>query len=114
MTLKKYIIGFIASLFTTLVAYNMVTGHVMTGVGLVVVLGGLALIQMAIQLIFFLHLDEESGSRYKLAAFGFMAGILFIVVVGSLWIMHHLNYNMMHMDTQQKNDYMTIQKDKGF
>ena len=69
---------------------------------------------MAVQLVFFLHLDEESGPRYKLAAFGFMALILLIVVVGSLWIMQHLNYNMTHMSPQDKNDYMTIQKDKGF
>jgi cytochrome o ubiquinol oxidase operon protein cyoD len=114
MTLKKYSIGFIASLFITLIAYNMVVGQLMTGLGLMVALGILALIQMIIQLVFFLHLDEESGPRYKLAAFGFMTGILVLVVVGSLWIMHHLNYNMMHMTTQDKNDYMTTQKDKGF
>lgn len=114
MSLKKYIIGFIASLFTTLIAYNMAVGQLIMGLELVVALGALALIQMAVQLVFFLHLDEESGPRYKLAAFGFMAGILIIVVVGSLWIMHHLNYNMMQMTPDDKNDYMTTQKDKGF
>lgn len=114
MTLKKYFIGFVASLFITLIAYNIVVGHVIVGGWLVALLAVLALTQMAVQLVFFLHLDEESGPRYKLATFGFMTIILTIIVVGSLWIMHHLNYNMMDMAPTAKDDYMTTQKDKGF
>lgn len=114
MTLTKYIIGFVLSLLLTLAAYMIVVNGVLGGMMLLLALGGLALVQMAVQLIYFLHLGEEAGPRYKLASFGFMAVILLIIVVGSIWIMDNLNYNMMNMSPQQKTDYMKTQYDKGF
>ena len=32
--------------------------------------------------------------------------MVLIVVIGSLWIMHNLNYNMMHMSPQEQLQYM--------
>lgn len=115
MTVKNYTIGFVVSVLLTLAAYWLtVTDEMGRGVVLLLALGVLALSQMIVQLIFFLHLPEEIKPRYKLLSFGAMASILIIVVVGSLWIMHHLNYNMMHMSPQEKDLHMTGQKDKGF
>lgn len=114
MTLTKYIIGFVASLALTLIAYNLVVGEIATGLTLMLLLGGLALLQMIVQLVYFLHLDVESSPRYKLASFLFMGGILFIVVAGSIWIMNNLNYNMMQMTPEEKSQYMMTQHDKGF
>ena len=110
----KYSIGFVSSLVLTFGAYSLVSGRLLTGVSLLLLLGGLALIQMIIQLIFFLHVADESRPRFRLLSFGFMTTVLVIVVGGSLWIMHHLNYNMMDMSPHDKNSYMTGQKDKGF
>ena len=114
MTLTKYIIGFVLSLGLTMVAYFMVVDGLLSGITLILALGALALLQMLVQLIFFLHLGDEVGPRYKLASFVFMAGILLIIVVGSIWIMNNLNYNMMDMSPGQKTDYMNTQRDKGF
>lgn len=114
MSLKKYIIGFLASIALTLLAYNLVAGEIANGLTLLLLIGGLALAQMVIQLVYFLHLPDEMKPRYKLLSFGFMAVILLIVVVGTLWIMHHLNYNMMEMSPSEKDHYMSSQKDKGF
>lgn len=114
MSLKKYIIGFLASITLTLLAYNLVAGEIANGLTLLLLIGGLALAQMVIQLVYFLHLPDEMKPRYKLLSFGFMVVILLIVVVGTLWIMHHLNYNMMEMSPVEKDHYMSSQKDKGF
>lgn len=114
MTLKQYIIGFVLSLIITLVAYFAVVGEWVAGFALLALLCGLAVVQMIVQLVYFLHLGDEVRPRYRLASFLFMAGILLIIVVGSLWIMHHLNYNMMHMSPPEKSDYMLKQFDKGF
>ena len=114
MTLTKYIIGFVLSLLLTLVAYFLVVNELMSGTTLVLTLGLLALVQMIVQLTYFLHLGDEAGPRLKLVSFAFMAGILLIVVVGSVWIMDNLNDNMMNMSPQQKTDYMKTQHDKGF
>jgi len=113
-TLTKYVIGFLASLALTMVAYVLVSGRLLTGDTLLLVIGGLALVQMIVQLFFFLHLADESRPRLRLVSFGFMASILVIIVAGSLWIMYHLNYNMMGQSPTEKDNYMTSQKDKGF
>ena len=46
-------------------------------------------------LVYFLHLDSKSEGGWNLIAIVFAALIILIVVVGSLWIMWNLNYNMM-------------------
>lgn len=112
--LTQYVTGFALSLAITLCAYFMVTGNWYAGVLLFVVLGILALVQMIVQLYFFLHLGEELRPRLKLLSFVFMTGILVLIVVGTLWIMYHLNYNMMDMSPSEKTEYMQSQKDKGF
>jgi len=114
MTLKHYIIGFIASLALTLVAYTLVVAGSATGLTLLLLLAGLAVIQMIVQLNYFLHLGAEARPRYRLASFVFMALILLIIVAGSVWIMHHLDTNMMNMSPEAKDDYMKTQFDKGF
>lgn len=114
MTLTKYVIGFVLSLVLTFGAYLLVTEKIVTGTQLVLLLGVLALVQMVVQLIFFLHLGDEVGSRYKLASFLFMSGILLILVVGSIWIMNNMNYNMMQMTPEEKTQYMLKEHDKGF
>lgn len=113
MTYTKYIIGFLLSLGLTLLAYAIVTLKLLDSwaVGVLLVL---AVAQMVVQLVYFLHLGEEVGPRLKLLSFVFMGVILLIIVVGSLWIMNHLNYNMMEMSPDEKESYMMGQKDKGY
>jgi len=113
-SLGKYAAGFIASLVLTFGAYFIVTESYFEGMVAMVVIGALAFVQMIVQLVFFLHLNEESRPRIKLFAFAAMSLILLIIVVGSLWIMSHLNYNMMHMSPAEKTDYMMEQKGGGF
>lgn len=114
MTIKNYTIGFVLSLVLTLVAYFAVVNEWAAGLSLLLILGLLAVAQMIVQLIYFLHLGEESRPRYRLLSFVFMAGILLIIVVGSVWIMHSLDYNMMNMTPDEKTQYMMTQHDKGF
>lgn len=113
MTVAKYGVGFVLSLLLTIAAYMLAVGDWKPS-WILVILGVLAIVQMIVQLIFFLHLSDESRPRYKLAAFVFMAGSLTIIIVGSLWIMENMNYNMTEMTPTQKNSYMMIQHDKGF
>jgi len=110
----RYGIGFVLSLVLTFTAYFLVTGASFSGVGIMIAIGALALVQLIVQLLFFLHLAEEARPRLRLAAFGFMFLVLTIVVVGSIWIMYHLNYNMMDMTPDQKTQYMMEEKGSGF
>ena len=99
-TYKSYIIGFALSLALTLVAYFAVVNQVPVTLWVVT---GLALIQLVVQLIFFLHLGQGEDGHWNLVTLISTISIVFILVIGSLWIMHHLNYNM---TPGQMNDYM--------
>jgi len=58
-----------------------------------------------VQMVFFLHIGR--GSRWKLLTFIFTIIVVGIVVIGSIWIMHNLNYNMMDMSPDEQRQYMS-------
>lgn len=105
--LSSYIAGFVLSLALTLAAYVIVTQSAYSKNGIIVAIATLAMTQFVVQMLFFMHLAHESNPRWKLLALIFMAGVVLIIVLGSLWIMNHLDYNMMsqgdvkhYMDSQ--------------
>jgi cytochrome o ubiquinol oxidase operon protein cyoD len=105
--MRKYVSGYILSIFLTLTAFVLVMQHLLSGPVLVFTVIGLALIQLWVQLIFFLHLDREKGPRWNLLFFLSTIGIVLILFVGSIWIMNHLNYNM---TPQETNNYLLQQE----
>jgi cytochrome o ubiquinol oxidase subunit IV len=98
--LKSYIIGFILSIILTLCAYIPVITHVnshhkfLTQLTILFIILPLAFIQLFIQLLFFLHLGQEEKPRWKLSMLVSFFSIVLVVIVASIWIMTHLNYNM--------------------
>lgn len=98
--LKTYVTGFVLSVVLTLGSYFLVTSigvdwphQVLIGIVLT-----LALIQLLVQLVFFLHLLHESKPRWNLMFLIAFFSTVFLVVVASIWIMQHLNHNMMPAD----------------
>lgn len=91
-----YVIGFALSLVFTLNAYVAVT-QAQNGVttSLFALLVTLAIAQLVVQVFFFLHLSRESKPRWNALAFITMIMVVLFIVVGSIWIMNNLNYNMM-------------------
>jgi len=102
-TLKSYLIGFLGSILLTVIAFFLVWTRLYTGYGLILTLIGLALIQAVVQLLFFLHVGKESKPRWETLVFLFMVMVLFIIAIGSLWIMYDLKNRVMpSMDTPAK------------
>ena len=95
-SLKSYIVGFILSIVLTLLSF----GCVMSGaVPHDLILPGIMVFcvaQVLVQLVFFLHLSAAPGQRDNLSIGVFTVLIIAIVVVGSLWVLHNMNVNMMH------------------
>ncbi len=116
-TLRSYIIGFALSVTLTLAAVWLIWTHIQSGHTvfshqfLIAAILALAIAQMLVQLVFFMHLAEESGPRWRLGALLSTVGIVLIIVIGSIWIMDHLNYNMMASPSDM-NAY--IQSQDGF
>lgn len=103
-TLKSYLIGFGLSLIFTLAAYFLVADHLLTGWALGASIGVLALLQAAVQLLYFLHLGKEGKPHWNTLIFVFMFMVLLIIILGSLWIMHNLDYRV--MDTMDMDALM--------
>lgn len=94
-SVKSYVIGFIFSIALTLLAYYFVSEKIYSGWVLNTIIILLSIIQVVVQLIFFLHLGEDSKPYWNTLAFLFMVLVVAIVIPGSLWIMNNLNYRMM-------------------
>ncbi|HEX4774444.1 MAG TPA: cytochrome o ubiquinol oxidase subunit IV [Candidatus Saccharimonadales bacterium] len=91
-SVRSYSLGFGLSLLLTLVAYIFANSHKGSGWALIYVLAALAITQLFVQLVFFLHLGRESKPRWNLTVFAFAAMVVVILAFGSLWIMKNLNY----------------------
>jgi cytochrome o ubiquinol oxidase operon protein cyoD len=89
-----YIAGFGLSVVLTLIAYVLVANHIMSDWVAVYTVVGLAIVQLVVQLMFFMHMGRESEPRWNLLVFDFTLIVVIILVVGSLWIMNNLHYNM--------------------
>lgn len=98
-TIKNYIFGFVLSLALTGVAFWLVHKHLLnhhltpTDNFMLAALAALAIIQLFVQLTFFLHLDRESKPWWNNTALAFAAIVVFILVAGSIWIISNLDYH---------------------
>lgn len=94
-TFTTYVTGFVLSVLLTVIAFAMVGYHLFSSATTIVVIVVLALLQLLVQLRFFLHMSVNSHARWNLMTFIFTAIIVLILVFGSIWIMVNINYHMM-------------------
>lgn len=94
-SLKSYVIGFFWSIILTLIAYTLVVEQIFTDWTLVFAIVALSIVQVIVQLLYFLHLGDEPKPYWNLIVFLFMTLVVVILIGGSLWIMYNLNYRMM-------------------
>ena len=96
VSFKPLYLGFILSIILVLAAYRIATYYHLTNWHLTLTLFVFAILQMLIQLVFFLHLGlGESKPHWNVISFLFMVLVIVVVIGGSLWIMYNLNYNLM-------------------
>lgn len=113
-SIGRYTTGFILALILSVVAYELtVSGWIENGVWLAFVLLLLAGVQMMVQVLLFLHLRHEQKPRWQTYSYIFTWLMLLVIIVGSIWIMRNLDYNM-HISPDRMNEYMLEQAKKGF
>ncbi len=92
-----YTVGFIACSLLTLLSFWVVMQNPFTHGQTFAVIYSSACLQCVIQLICFLRLNNQTPQgRTNVMALVFTLVILVTIIVGSLWIMWNMNYNMMH------------------
>ena len=93
-----YRIGSLLAIVLTVVPFWLVMSQDGPAPGwIAAVIFALALVQIVVHVVCFLHLDTRSEGGWTLLAFLFTAVIVVITIGGSIWVMFHLNTNMMPM-----------------
>lgn len=93
-TTASYVIGFILSLVFTIFPYHLVVNKVLTGSSLWLAILSIAVVQMFIQIFFFLHLGRGPKPFYNIVFFFATAGLIIIVIGASIFIMDNLYRTM--------------------
>jgi cytochrome o ubiquinol oxidase operon protein cyoD len=95
-SLKGYVTGFVLSLVLTGIPFWLVMAKVLDRPGATAaILVGLAAVQIVVHMVYFLHMNAKSEGGWSLLALIFTVVLVIIALSGSLWVMYHLNTNMM-------------------
>ncbi|WP_342148067.1 cytochrome o ubiquinol oxidase subunit IV [Methylorubrum sp. SB2] len=95
---KDYVTGFVLSVILTAIPFGLVMGDVIGDkliTGIVVL--AFAVVQIIVHMVYFLHMNTKSEGGWTFLALIFTVTIVAITLCGSIWVMHHLNTNMMPM-----------------
>ena len=95
-TRKGYVVGFLLSVVLTAIPFWLVMAKVLERPGVTgALLLGLAAVQIVVHMVYFLHMNAKSEGGWSLLALIFTIVLVVIALSGSLWVMYHLNTNMM-------------------
>lgn len=102
---RGYVTGFVLSVILTAIPFWLVMGGVLgdnrtTGLAIM----ALAVVQIVVHMVYFLHMSTKSEGGWTILALIFTLTLVIITLIGSVWVMYHLNTNMMpmsHGDMQQ-------------
>jgi cytochrome o ubiquinol oxidase subunit IV len=96
--LAGYCIGFGLAIVLTATSFFIAGTNLVWQPSIPVALVVLAIAQMGVHLVFFIHITTDPDNTNNILALAFGLLIVFLVVAGSLWIMANLNQNMPPMD----------------
>ncbi len=97
-TVQGYVRGFVLSLILTAIPFWLVMGKVIessTATSLVIL--AFAAVQIVVHMVYFLHLNSKAEGGWTMLSLIFTVVLLVIMLVGSIWVMFHLNTNLMDM-----------------
>jgi cytochrome o ubiquinol oxidase subunit IV len=99
---QSYLGGLALAIVLTLASFGAAVTHVVWGPGLPVLLAVLAVAQMGVHLVFFMHVNATEEGENTVLALGFGIFIVLLVVFGSMLIMYNLSSIMPTMDQLMK------------
>jgi cytochrome o ubiquinol oxidase operon protein cyoD len=94
----SYLIGLGLATLLTIVSFFIARTTLVWQPSIPVALAVLAIAQMGVHLVFFIHITTGPDNVNNVMALAFGVLIVLLVITGSLWIMSHMNQNMMPMD----------------
>lgn len=95
-TIKEYVIGFGLSVILTAIPFWLVmNGVIADKTTAALIITAFAAVQIVVHMIYFLHMSGKIEGGWNLMALLFTFLLVAIILAGSLWVMFHLNANMM-------------------
>ncbi|KAF1072602.1 MULTISPECIES: cytochrome o ubiquinol oxidase subunit IV [Variovorax] len=95
-TFKGYMTGFVLAVILTAIPFWLVMGKVLDSKSTTaLIILGFAVVQIVVHMVYFLHMDTKSEGGWNMLALIFTLVLVVITLAGSLWVMYHMNTNMM-------------------
>ena len=94
-SLKDYTIGFTLAVILTVIPFWLVMGNILDPGTTRFVIMGFAAVQLVVHMVYFLHMNSKSEGGWNMMALILTIVLLGIVLSGSIWVMYHMNVNMM-------------------
>ena len=96
ISLKGYMTGFVLSVILTAIPFWLVMGKAFNNSSTTaLVILGFAAVQIVVHMVYFLHMNARSEGGWTMLALIFTLVLVVITLSGSLWVMFHMNSNMM-------------------
>jgi cytochrome o ubiquinol oxidase operon protein cyoD len=96
--IRGYLIGLGLSVLATVVSFVLAGTSLVWQPSIPAALIVLAIAQVGVHIVFFLHITTRPDSMNNVMALTFGVFVVFVLIVGSVWIMTHLNHNMIPME----------------
>ena len=96
-TMRDYVIGFVLSVILTAIPFWLVMTMPLSAGTTGAIIMAFAVVQIVVHMVFFLHMTPKAEGGWSLTSLVFTVIVVGIMLAGSLWVMHHLNTNMMPM-----------------
>jgi cytochrome o ubiquinol oxidase subunit IV len=94
-SLRSYLIGFVLSVILTAIPFWLVMAAPLSNQATALLIMAFAAVQVVVHMVFFLHMDRKAEGGWSLMAMIFTVVVVVIALSGSLWVMYHMNLNMM-------------------
>jgi cytochrome o ubiquinol oxidase operon protein cyoD len=95
-SLKSYTIGFVLSVILTAIPFWLVMNNTFDRPATTAfVILAFAAVQMVVHMVYFLHMNTRVEGGWSMLALVFTLVLVIITLSGSIWVMYHLNTNMM-------------------
>lgn len=96
VSMRDYAVGFVLSVILTAIPFALVMGNVFNNsVTTALVILAFGAVQIVVHMVYFLHMNSKSEGGWTMLALMFTLILVVITLVGSIWVMFHLNSNMM-------------------
>lgn len=95
-SMRDYVTGFVLSVILTAIPFFLVmSGLAGSGRLTAFLVLGCAVIQIIVHMIYFLHMNLRSEAGWTMISLVFTIVVLVIAVIGTIWVMYHMDANMM-------------------